>query len=140
MVMEDYFDELSEAIRSGNKEEIERVKRKILLASRDESIDMDFIEEIKGKTLYKNLVKFLGGEEFDNYSCAKMITSLITHFIIEAQLKGNKLINYPLSDLYIVLGDFISNPESEKFKDSCKNVLYDRYSGFLELKKVESDE
>lgn len=134
-MIDSYLDELNEAIKSGNQEEIDRIKRKILLADRDESIDKNFIEEIKGKTLYKTLVRFLSGDERDNYNCAKMITSFITHCIIEAQIKGNDLKVYPLSELYVVLGEFVSNPNSETFKSKCRDILYDRYSQFLELNK-----
>ena len=79
----DLFNELSEAVRSGNVEEIEKLKRKILLVGRDESLDKNFINSIKGKTLYKNLNRFIHNQDIDNYECAKMITSLITHLIIE---------------------------------------------------------
>ena len=47
-MISDYFDELNEAIKSGDQKEIDRIKRKILLNTRDESIDRNFIEEIKG--------------------------------------------------------------------------------------------
>ena len=103
----DLFNELSEAVRSGNVEEIEKLKRKILLVGRDESLDKNFINSIKGKTLYKNLNRFIHNQDIDNYECAKMITSLITHLIIESMVRGSDIRNYPLSDLYIVLGEFI---------------------------------
>ena len=133
----DLFNELSEAVRSGNVEEIEKLKRKILLVGRDESLDKNFINSIKGKTLYKNLNRFIHNHDIDNYECAKMITSLITHLIIESMVRGSDIRNYPLSDLYIVLGEFISDPDSKSFREKCFNVLADRYLPFIESEKEE---
>lgn len=127
------LEELSAAIESGNQEEIDRVKRKLLLADRDLSIDEDFIESIKGKTLYKNIVKSVNEDstmEYLDYS--KMVSSMITHCIIESQVKGKSLDDYPIKELYVILGSFINSKDSEEESViKCKNFINERYSQFF---------
>lgn len=127
------LDELNAAIESGNQEEIDRVKRKILLANRDLSIDEDFIESIKGKTLYKNIVKSVNEDStMEYFDYLKMVSSMITHCIIESQIRDKSLDDYPIKELYVILGSFINNKDSEdESVTKCKNFINERYSQFF---------
>ena len=125
------FDELQKAISEGNKEEIERVQRKILLAGRDESIDEDFINSIKGKTLHKNISRIaLDEKDFTNEEYMKIISSLITHNIIESEKTGKSLQDYPIKELYVILGNFINEGNGDAVNE-CKRFVKERYTQFL---------
>ena len=127
------LEELGKAIDSGNQEEIDRIKRQLLLADRDLSIDENFIESIKGKTLYKNIVKSVNEDNTLSYlDYAKMVSSLLTHCIIESQIKEKKLDDYPIKELYVILGSFINNEDNEEESiTKCKNFINERYSQFF---------
>lgn len=128
--MDDLYKELQEALESGNKDLFEDVQRRILLAGRDEKIDFDMISNIKGKMLYKTMVKSLKEDNnFDYLDYEKMICSLMTHCIIESQIKGRDINDYPMRDLYILLGDFIN--EDEGAVRECKKFIQTQYGRFL---------
>lgn len=127
------LEELSKAIESGNQEEIDRVKRKLLLADRDLSIDEDFIESIRGKTLYKNIVKSVNEDNTMDYlDYAKMVSSILTHCIIESQVRDRSVDDYPIKELYVILGSFINNKDSEDESIAkCKDFINERYLQFF---------
>ena len=124
----DLFCELQEAISRQDSEAIERIQRKILLGNRDESIDENFIASIKGKTIHKNIARIIDGKEFTDSEYAKIISSLITHTIIESEQTGRKLDDYPIKELYILLGNFINEGNGAY---ECKRFIQERYSQFL---------
>lgn len=123
------FEELQNAINKGDYDEAERVKKRILLESRDTSIDERFIESIKGKTLSKNLSRIIEGKEFTNNEYMKIVSSLITHSIIESEQTGRSLEDYPIHEMYIILGNFINNGKDAV--DECKRFIKERYGNLL---------
>lgn len=125
------FDDLQKAVNSGDVQEVERIKKKILLAGRDEKIDEEFIQSIKGKTICKNLSRIASDErEFSNEDYMKIVSSLITHNIIESEQRGNSLSDYPIKELYVLLGKFINNGNGDAI-DECKRFIQERYVQFL---------
>ena len=125
------FDELQRAISEGNRNEIERIQRKILLAGRDESIDEDFINSIKGKTLHKNISRIaFDDRSFTNEEYMKIVSSLITHNIIESEKTGRSLQDYPIKELYVILGNFINEGNGDAVNE-CKRFIKERYVQFL---------
>lgn len=124
----DLFKDLQEAISRQDPEAIERIQRKILLGNRDESIDENFIISLKGKTIHKNLARIVEGREFTDSEYAKIISSLITHTIIESEQTGRSLDDYPIKELYILLGNFINEGNGA---NECKRFIQERYSQFL---------
>lgn len=129
----DIFDELNKAIESGNQDEIDRVRRKILLVDRDETIDENYVKSIKGKTLYKNMVKAVSESDDVSYNdYAKLVTSMITHCIIEAQTTNNDIKSYPVQELYVILGGFINESEDKvKAVKRTREFIEDRYKKFF---------
>lgn len=123
------FEELQKAINVGDYDEVERIKRRILLENRDTSIDERFIASIKGKTLAKNLSRIVEGREFTNNEYMKIISSLITHSIIESEQTGRGLSDYPIHEMYIILGNFINNGKDAV--DECKRFITERYGNLL---------
>ncbi len=125
------FEELQEAIVSGNQKEVEKIQRKILLAGRDESIDEDFVNSIKGKTLYKSISRIANNEkEFTEMEYMKIVSSLITHNIIESEKTGKSMQDYPIKELYVLLGSFVNNGNGDAVNE-CKRFICERYSQFL---------
>jgi len=129
MVNDDVFIKLNEAIKSGNQEEIDRVKREILLSTRDTTYDENFINSIKGKTLHSNLKKVIEGVELSRHDYMKFISSMMTHIIIESDKNNTNIKDYGIIDLYITLGKMI-NEESEAI-DEAKELISSRYSKFI---------
>ena len=124
----DILEELEKAIQNEDHARAEQLRRDILLENRDKSIDANFIKSIKGKTLYKNLSRMINGQDFNRFDCMKIISSLITHCIIESEITGINLEEYPIHDLYILLGNLINN---SSFSDDCKKFIIARYQEFL---------
>lgn len=128
--MEDIFTELQRAYDSGDLKEVERIQRKILLAGRDESIDENFIASIKGKTLSKSVQRILDNREYTESEYAKIVSSLITHNIIESEKTGRGFDDYPIRELYILLGNIINGEDGAI--DECKKFVKERYGRFLQ--------
>lgn len=124
------FEKLNEAVASGNQEEIDRIKREILLGGRDTSIDENFMKSIEGKALYKNVRSLIKeGVEKSKYDYAKIVSSLITHAIIESEKSGKSYNDYGINEMYVVLGKLISGDEDAI--NETKNFISSRYSEFI---------
>lgn len=125
------FDELQRAINEGNIDEIERIQKKIVLCGRDESIDEGLVNSIRGKTLFKNVSRIANGErEFTNEEYMKIVSSLITHNIIESEMTGKSLQDYPIKELYVILGKLINDGNGDAVNE-CKRFIQERYVQFL---------
>jgi hypothetical protein len=126
----DLLEEFQIAVKAGDHDRAERIRKDILLESRDKSIDANFLASIKGKILYKNISRMINNQEFTNLECLKVISSLITHCIIESSQTGIELEEYPIHELYILLGNLINKtPDSIK---NCYDFMIARYSEFME--------
>lgn len=135
----DLLRELEKAINEKDADRIEKLRRRLLLDDRDESIDRDFVASIKGnsgrnKTLYVNLKKSLNQDVREDWIWyAKLVSSLITHVLIESQVRGRDLREYPIIDLYSLLGDFILNKEDRDTTiEKCKDFISTRYFSFVD--------
>jgi hypothetical protein len=127
---ENLFDKLNEAITSGNTDEVERIKKQILLGGRDTSIDENFIKSIQGKTLFKNVRSLIKeGTVKSEYDYAKILSSLITHAIIQSEKTGTPYKEYGVNEMYVILGKFISGDEDAI--NETKNFISSRYSEFI---------
>lgn len=127
--MSNLMEEFQKALQSGDYDKVEQLRKDILLEGRDKSIDANFIASIKGKTLSKNLSRMVNGQDFTRFECMKIVSSLITHSIIESELTGIDLEEYPIHDLYILLGNLI-NDTPESLQD-CRKFVTSRYREFL---------
>ena len=124
------FEKLNEAVASGNQEEIDRIKKEILLGGRDTSIDENFMKSIEGKALYKNVRSLIKeGVEKSKYDYAKIVSSLITHAVIESEKSGKSYNDYGINEMYVVLGKLISGDEDAI--NETKNFISSRYSEFI---------
>ena len=138
--MIDLFEELEKAINDKDSDKIEKLRRRILLDDRDEALDRDFIESVKGngsrnKTLYVNMKKAVNSEVREDWIWyAKLVSSLITHILIESQVRGRDLSEYPIADLYSLLGDFILNRDGsvESSIEKCIDFINTRYFSFID--------
>ena len=95
------YDELQDAILSGNYDLAEKIKKKIEMigrsAEQDESIIHDLVE--KKKKLGYELRKILDNdvENLDSVECMKACCSLLNHNLIESEMRGNDIFEYPVS-------------------------------------------
>ena len=132
IAMEDIFSELQDAISSGDKSRIEMLRRKMLSGGRNIAIDVQFLEAIKGKTLYKNMLRAMSDEsELSVLDYAKLVSSLITHCFIECQQTNLEFDDYPIRELYIILGEFVNGSESIAIS-KVKSFLEERYAWLIE--------
>ena len=124
------FDKLNEAMSRGDQSEIERIKKEILLGGRDTSIDENFMKAIEGKTLYKNVKSLIKeGTVKSTQDYTKIISSLITHAVIESEKSGKSYSDYGINEMYIILGKLITGDENAI--NETKNFLSSRYSEFI---------
>lgn len=138
--MTDLFKELEKAISEGDSIKIEKLRKRVLLDDRDETLDRDFIDSIKGngtrnKTLYMNMRKAIKDEVQEDWVWyAKLVSSLITHILIESQVRDRDLSEYPITDLYSLLGDFILNREGSRDSciEKCIDFISTRYFSFID--------
>lgn len=128
--MQDLFNKLNQAIQEGNQSEVERLKEEILLAGRDKSIDQNFIQNISSKTLCKNLKRIINSEDVSTSSCAKIVSSLITHVLIEKDANNVNPDDLGIKELYVILGGFV-NGDEENAVNAAKKFITSRYSEFL---------
>ena len=134
----DILRELERAVRENDPEKIERLRRRLLLDDRDESVDKDFVDSIRGngsrnKTLYVNLRKALNQNIKEDWIWyAKLVSSLITHILIESQVRDRDIRDYPIVELYSLLGDFILNKEDRDTTiGKCRDFINTRYFSFV---------
>lgn len=128
--MQDLFNKLNKAIQEGNQSEVERLKEEILLAGRDKSIDQNFIQNIRSKTLCKNLKRIINSGDVSTSSCAKIVSSLITHVLIEKDTNNVNSDDLGIKELYVILGGFV-NGDEENAVNAAKKFITSRYSEFL---------
>lgn len=94
-----------------------------------------WIDKIKPKAVYEALKKYEKGD-LDRLSTSKMISSLITHAIIELQSNPNVSINnLGITDLSNILNASFSDIADEDFYKELDEVLF-KY-GYLDRKEGE---
>ena len=124
------FDKLNEAVSRGDQSEIDRIKKEILLGGRDTSIDENFMKSIEGKTLYKNVKSLIKeGTVKSTQDYTKIVSSLITHAVIESEKSGKSYSDYGINEMYVILGKLITGDENAI--NETKNFLSSRYAEFI---------
>lgn len=128
--MSDLFQQLNEAIDSGDLEEMEKLRKQILSGCRDDKVEEALMQSLKGKQIYKNIAGVCeGSRELSKHDYMKMISSLITHSIIESEVREVDLSELPIKELYVILGDMING--SEGAVNNVQEYIKERYSKFL---------
>lgn len=124
------FEELKRAVNDGDLDRAQEIRNKILLGGRDKSIDKNFLDTIKEKTLGKNLLKILldDVDGRDTLWFTKTLSSLITHMLIECERGINKS-DIGLHEAYIILGKFINDNGEAEYE--FKKFIDERYSEFF---------
>lgn len=126
------FDALQDAITQGDLVGAQRIQAKILRGSRDTSLDENLLDSIKGKVLYKSILKIISDTPDLSISWyIKVISSLLTHNVIESEVTKNSLNSYPIKELYVVLGNLISSKEGAV--DDAKVFIKDRYGELIKM-------
>lgn len=124
------FDDLQKAILDGDMELVADLRRRIMQGERDESLDKNMIQAIIKKEPGRVIRSIIYSDDLDAISCFKACSSLLTHNIIEAQINNRSIDDYPINDLYIILGTFI-NDGLDRGKDDFKKFVTKRYKRFI---------
>lgn len=124
------FDELQKAILDGDMDLVADLRRRIMQGERDESLDRNMIQAIIKKEPGRVIRSIINSDDLDAISCFKACSSLLTHNIIEAQINNRSIDDYPINDLYIILGTFI-NDGLDRGKDDFKKFVTKRYKRFI---------
>lgn len=124
------FDELQKAILDGDMDLVTDLRRRIMQGERDESLDKNMIQAIIKKEPGRVIRSIINSDDLDEISCFKACSSLLTHNIIEAQINNRSIGDYPINELYIILGTFI-NDGLDRGKDDFKKFVTKRYKRFI---------
>ena len=124
------FDELQQAILDGDMDLVADLRRRIMQGERDESLDKNMIQAIIKKEPGRVIRSIINSDDLDEISCFKACSSLLTHNIIEAQINNRSIDDYPINELYIILGTFISDG-LDRGKDDFKKFVTKRYKRFI---------
>lgn len=124
------FDDLQEAILNGDMELVADLRRRILQGERDESLDKNMIQAIIKKEPGRVIRSIINSDDLEGISCFKACSSLLTHNIIEAQINNRSIDDYPINELYVILGTFI-NDGLDRGKDDFKKFVTKRYKRFI---------
>ncbi len=124
------FDELQKAILDGDMDLVTDLRRRIMQGERDESLDKNMIQAIIKKESGRVIRSIINSDDLDEISCFKACSSLLTHNIIEAQINNRSIDEYPINELYIILGTFI-NDGLGRGKDDFKKFVTKRYKRFI---------
>lgn len=128
--MKSVFEELQVAIEQGNTEEMNRLSQLIISGVRDEAINESLVSSLKGKQIYKSMLGVCNeSREMGNEDYIKMVSSLITHNVIECELQKVGISESPIKELYVVLGDLING--SEGATERAKGFVKERYGKFM---------
>lgn len=132
--LDSLFGQLDEAYKKGDTVEINRINQEIMSSLgnhvTESSVDYDFIRNIEGKPVYKTLSKFIGGDSLDEREVAKLLSSLVTHMIIESTVSDKDIKNYPVRSFINSIDKLIYDREGVQL-DDIRKFLQERYSRFL---------
>ena len=124
------FDDLQKAILDGDMDLVADLRRRIMQGERDESLDKNMIQAIIKKEPGRVIRSIINSDDLDEISCFKACSSLLTHNIIEAQINNRDINDYPINELYIILGTFI-NDGLDRGIDDFKKFVTKRYKRFI---------
>lgn len=132
--LDELLKKLDEAYIRGDNVLINEINKQInelLGVNNDDKtkIDEGFINNIKGKAVYKNLKKVIEGENLDKINTMKLLSSLVTHMIIECQIYNHDIKEFPIREVLSYIDRLVYN---EKFElDEVNNFLKDRYGRYF---------
>lgn len=125
------MNQIEEAYKSNNVTEINRLNSIIMsgldVTISESAVDFEFIESIKGKAVYKSLVKVVRGEAMGLHETLKLLSSLVTHLIIESDSKNKELRGYPIK----LFSDMIEKIVVEGEIEDAKKYLRNKYGKFI---------
>ena len=131
-LLERYLEELEQAILSDDLDKVNKINKKILRlieTGQDNYNSIEFIEKIKGKSVFKNLIRVMRGERLDLLSFVKLIASLVTHLVIECEQKNLDIKDFKIEEYFDIALSLIYKQDydsAEKFlKDKYKDCFYD---------------
>lgn len=128
--MKNLFEELQVAIDSGDTEEMNRLSKMIFDGVKDESINESLVKSLRGKQIYKNMAGVCNeSKELDKTDYIKMVSSLITHNIIECEIQKAEISESPVKELYVLLGDLLNG--SDGAVERATGFVKERYGKFM---------
>jgi hypothetical protein len=93
----------------------------------ESSLDFELLESIKNKTIYKTLCKSIH-EGVSKHNLLKMLSSLVTHMIIESECRNKNITNYPIEIFQGMISKLLKD---EVTIDETRKFLQDKYGRFL---------
>jgi hypothetical protein len=130
------FDELMDlleiAYKNNDVNEVNRINSLIMgdleVEVSESVLDYEFVESLRGKTVYKTLKKFIKEGDMGRSEVAKLVSSLVTHLIIESGVRSRDMKDYPIK----ILVDMVINLVSDEVSVSeVKRFLQNRYGRFI---------
>ena len=137
-ILEKYFEKLDEAYEKEDVEFLQEINKEILTALKESTeedepknldYDREFINNIRGKSVYKSLEKALKGEDLSNEALVKLLSSLITHIAIECEIQARDIKDYPVNRIIDYIREIINYGGYNK--DDIIQFLRDRYREFI---------
>lgn len=135
------IEDLTKAMQEGDTIRVKEIQEE-LLGTSNYSKDKKYLQDIKGKTLYRTLTRIYTKDSSLTYmDYMKFISSMITHGIIESDKSGRSFNSLHLGELYSLLGEFLLSGNSNKGDDSviedCQTFVDKIYGSLIE--DIESD-
>jgi hypothetical protein len=131
--LNDLLAKLDKAFESGDIAEITRINAEIYknLGNTivESSLDLEFINSIKDKAVYKNLKKFINGVTNDKLEVIKLLSSLVTHMTIECQIKGQEMKKYPIKGLINAVDSLVYGEVGSL--DEYRQYLREKYEKYM---------
>ncbi len=93
------------------------------------SVDFEFINSIRGKPVFNNLTKIVEDKNLSNHSLAKTVTSLITHMIIESEVKEIDINVFPVKNFLGIVEKLLYDESYDR--SDLVAFLSDKYSKFI---------
>lgn len=130
---EKLLNDLEKAYADNNVAEVNRINALLMgdleVSVSESALDFELMESVKGKAVSKTLEKFIIKEEtLKKGDVLKLLSSLVTHIIIESEVKKKDLNNYPIKILLNLIDGIVVD---EGVIKDAKKFLYDRYGRFI---------
>lgn len=128
-----YFAQLDEAYENNDIKKINEINailmQEIGVKVGETSLDFQLMENIKGKPVYRNLASLLRGKDFSVSEIAKILSSLVTHMIIECDQKGLSHDSYPIKSILKMVEEALYDESFDR--SGVIEYLKGRYGKFL---------
>lgn len=128
-----YFKQLDEAYASNDIKKINEINNILMgeigVKIGETSLDFDFVENIRGKAVFKNLSLLIKGKEFTLSETAKLLSSLATHMIIECDVRDLSYNTFPIRNLLGMAENVLYNDGYDR--GEVVEYLKGRYGKFV---------